>query len=61
MWSVFVIVPIPIASSSRAPTGLESLSRMVSLSSSWASSSTVTFTVFEVSPAANVSVPETAV
>ena len=44
-----------------APCGFESRSRMVSLPSSMASSSTGTETVFAVSPAAKVSVPEVAV
>jgi len=40
---------------------LLSLSFTVSPSSSWASSSTCTLTVFDLSPAAKVSVPHTAV
>ena len=44
-----------------APFGLESRSRIVSLPSSMASSSTGTETVFAVSPAVKVSVPDVAV
>ena len=44
-----------------APCGFESSSRMTSLPSSMASSRTGTETVFAVSPAAKVSVPDVAV
>ena len=43
-----------------APRGFESFSRIVSLPSSMASSSTGTATVFAVSPAAKVSAPDAA-
>ena len=59
--SEFMIVPVASPSRTRAPTAFESVSVSVSSVSSCASSSTVTFTVFSVSPGANVSVPLVAV
>ena len=62
--SVFVIVPVAVASPSfavAAGTGLESVNVIVSEPSSWLSSSTSTETVFPVSPALKLSVPESAV
>ena len=55
--SEFSIVPVAVASSMRAPEALASISVSVSSPSSCASSSTVTSTVFDRSPPANVSVP----
>ena len=54
----FSMVPVASPSAMTAPLGLLSSSRRVSAPSSCASSSTATDTVFEVSPAAKVSVPE---
>ena len=59
--SLLTIVPVAAASRMRAPDAFDSVSVSVSSPSSCASSSTVTFTVFSVSPAWKVSVPETAV
>ena len=59
--SVFSIVPVAAPSAIRAPAAFVSRSVTISAPSSWASSSTATRTVFAVSPAAKVSVPETAV
>ena len=54
------IVPVALARASVAPAGADSASVSVSASSVSASSSRATVTVFCVSPAANVSVPEAA-
>ena len=59
--SEFSIVPVASPSRIRAPDAFESVSVSVSPSSSWASSSTGTFTVFAVSPGAKVSMPLAAV
>ena len=57
IWSQFSIVPVAVASARYAPEGFESVSVSVSSPSSCASSSTVTSTVFDRSPVANLSVP----
>ena len=59
--SVLLMVPIAEPSAMRAPDAFESVSVIVSLPSSWLSSSTATSTVFAVSPAAKLSVPLSAV
>ena len=59
--SEFSIVPVASASRSRAPDAFERVSVSVSPPSSCALSMTATFTVFSVSPASKVSVPEAAV
>ena len=56
--SPFDTVPVASASAMRAPVAFESRSVKVSWPSSTASSSTGTETVFAVSPAAKVKVPE---
>ena len=55
------MVPVASASETRAPAAFDRVSVNVSSPSSCASSSTGTVTVFAVSPAAKVSVPEVAV
>ena len=52
---------MPVASEMPVPTAFDSVRVSVSPPSSMASSSTVTFTFFRVSPTANVSVPDAAV
>ena len=59
--SLSLIVPVAVASPSVAFAGLDSVSVNVSFSSSTESSVVATLTVFEVSFAANVSVPDAAV
>ena len=61
MWSELLMVPVAVPSSRYAPEAFESASVSVSEPSSCASSSTATETVFSVSPAAKVSVPDAAV
>ena len=60
MWSLFSMVPFATASAMVAPTAFVSISHITSRPSSWASSSTATWTVLNVSPGANASVPEAA-
>ena len=55
--SLFLMVPFATASAMTTPTGFHRYSAIVSCPSSWASSITVTLTVFTVSPGRNVSVP----
>ena len=59
--SLLEMLPVASPSSITALRAAESLSTRVSVPSSWASSSTGTDTVFEVSPGANRKVPETPV
>ena len=59
--SLSLIVPVAVASPSVAFVGLDSVSVKVSFSSSTESSVVAMLTVFEVSFAANVSVPDWAV
>ena len=61
MGSAFTIVPVASPSAIRAPRALDNLNVNVSSPSSIASSSSATRTVFSVSPAAKVSVPDAAV
>ena len=55
--SVFLMVPVAVPSTIRAPKASESVSVTVSAPSLWASSSTGTEMVFEVSLTAKVSEP----
>ena len=59
--SELLMVPMASPSTMRAPEAFESVSVIVSLPSSWLSSSTATSIVFAVSPAAKLSVPLSAV
>ena len=59
--SLSLIVPVAVASPSVAFAGLDNVSVKVSFSSSAESSVVATSTVFDVSLAANVSVPDCAV
>ena len=59
--SVLMIRPVAVPSSMAAPEALLSVNVSVSVPSSWASSSTATETVLDISPAAKESVSEAAV
>ena len=56
--SLFSMLPVAVASAMRAPLGFKSVSVIVSVPSSWTSSSTSISMVFAVSPAAKVRSPD---